>query len=41
VVGADPWQREAITFNFYKRGTWDRRMHSANFEVAPENRTGV
>ena len=34
VVGADPWQREAIAANYYKRGTWDRRMHTANFAFA-------
>ena len=34
VVGADPWEREQIAYDFYKRGTWDRRMHSANFAFA-------
>ena len=34
VVGSDPWQREAAALNFYKRGTWDRRIHSANFAFA-------
>jgi glucarate dehydratase len=34
VIGSDPWQREAAAFNFYKRGTWDRRIHSANFAFA-------
>ncbi len=34
IVGADPWQREAAALNFYKRGTWDRRIHSANFAFA-------
>jgi glucarate dehydratase len=34
VLGSDPWQREAAAFNYYKRGTWDRRMHSANFAFA-------
>ncbi|MGH9551530.1 MAG: hypothetical protein ACRD3W_19240 [Terriglobales bacterium] len=34
LIGSDPWQREAAAFNFYKRGTWDRRMHSANFAFA-------
>lgn len=34
VVGSDPWQHEAAVLNFYKRGTWDRRIHSANFAFA-------
>ena len=33
-VGSDPWQREAAALNYYKRGTWDRRIHSANFAFA-------
>ncbi len=34
VVGRDPWQRQAIARDFYKRGTWDLRTPSANFAFA-------
>jgi L-alanine-DL-glutamate epimerase-like enolase superfamily enzyme len=34
VVGQNPWQQEAIARDFYKRGTWDRRIQSANFAFA-------
>jgi L-Ala-D/L-Glu epimerase len=34
VLGRSPWEREQIAFDYYKRGTWDRRMHTANFAFA-------
>jgi L-alanine-DL-glutamate epimerase-like enolase superfamily enzyme len=34
LIGRDPWQKEAIARDFYKRGTWDRRIQSANFAFA-------
>src|SRR5688572_1523829 len=34
VLGRSPWEREQIAFDYYKRGTWDRRMHTANFAYA-------
>ena len=34
VLGRSPWEREQIAHDFYKRGTWDRRMHTANFAFA-------
>ncbi len=34
LIGRDPWQKEAIARDYYKRGTWDRRVQSANFAFA-------
>jgi glucarate dehydratase len=34
VIGRSPWEREQIAYDYYKRGTWDRRMHTANFAFA-------
>ncbi|MBM3356430.1 MAG: hypothetical protein FJY54_01710 [Betaproteobacteria bacterium] len=34
LVGRDPWEREQAAHDYYKRGTWDRRMHTANFAFA-------
>lgn len=34
LIGRDPWQRDAIAHDFFKRGTWDRRVQSANFAFA-------
>jgi L-alanine-DL-glutamate epimerase-like enolase superfamily enzyme len=34
LLGSDPWDTEQLAHSYYKKGTWDRRIHSANFAFA-------